>query len=130
MTRYCLDSWAVLRWLEGGHPASARVDEVLAERPLMSWINVAEVFHITARTAGSVIAHDVVRDLRAMLDLELPSVDRILHAATIKAHDAMSLADAFAVATAADNDAILMTGDPEIIASKGSWQVEDLRRLG
>jgi hypothetical protein len=113
VTRYCLDSWAILRWLEGGLPASHRVDEVLAERPHMSWINVAEVFYITARAAGSTVAQDVVRDLRA---------------AAIKADHPMALADAFAVATAVAHDAVLLTGDPEIIDSQGPWRVEDLRR--
>jgi ribonuclease VapC len=93
----------------------------------MSWINVAEVFYITARSAGSVVAHDVVRDLRAGVHLDLPSIDRALHAAAIKADHAMSLADAFAVATAIDHDAVLITGDPEILVSEGPWRVEDLR---
>jgi predicted nucleic acid-binding protein len=128
VTGYCLDSWAILRWLEGGLPASHRVDEVLAERPHMSWINVAEVFYITARAAGSTVAQDVVRDLRASLDLDLPTVDRVLQAAAIKADHPMALADAFAVATAVAHDAVLLTGDPEIIDSQGPWRVEDLRR--
>lgn len=130
MTRYCLDSWAVLRWLEGEKPASGRVDEVLPDRPVMSWINVAEVFYITTRSAGPGVARDIVRDLRAMLDLDLPSIDRVLHAASIKADYAMSLADAFAVATAVDSNAILMTGDPEITAADRPWEVEDLRGSG
>ena len=32
----CLDSWAVLRWLEGVDPAAARVEEALSARPVMS----------------------------------------------------------------------------------------------
>ena len=41
----CLDSWAVLAWLDGLEPAAARVEHVIHERPVMSWINLAEVYH-------------------------------------------------------------------------------------
>jgi len=43
VTRPCLDSWAVLRWLEGVEPAASRVEDLLPKRPLMSWMNVGEV---------------------------------------------------------------------------------------
>ena len=127
MSQVCLDSWAILRWLEGTQPAADRVAAVLPERPVMSWINVAEVFYVTSRSVGPTIADDVVRDLRAMLELDLPTVDRILAAAAIKADHRIALADTFALATAVAYDATLLTGDPEIIGAEGPWRVEDLR---
>lgn len=99
----------------------------MASRPVMSWINVAEVYYVTIRAARTGVADDVVRDLRAMLDLDDVSVERILAAAKIKAEHAMALGDAFAVATAVAHDAVLLTGDPEIIGAGGPWRVEDLR---
>ena len=129
MRRVCLDSWAILRWLEGTQPAAGRVASVLPARPVMSWINVAEVFYVTSRSAGSAIAADVVRDLRAMLELDLPTVDRILAAAAIKADHRIALADTFALATAVAHDATLLTGDPEIVSARGPWRVEDLRHV-
>jgi hypothetical protein len=40
----CLDSWAVLAWLDGDEPAAAAVAKALErERPAMSWINLVEV---------------------------------------------------------------------------------------
>ena len=93
----------------------------------MSWINVAEVFYVTSRSAGSAIADDVVQDLRAMLELDLPTIDRILAAAAIKADHRIALADTFALATALAHDATLLTGDPEIVSARGPWRVEDLR---
>jgi PIN domain nuclease of toxin-antitoxin system len=42
----CLDSWAVLAWLEGEEPAASRVQEALVSRPVMSWINVGEVAYV------------------------------------------------------------------------------------
>jgi predicted nucleic acid-binding protein len=39
----------------------------------------------------------------------------------------MTYADAFALATAQAYGAVLLTGDPEILAARGDWRVEDLR---
>ncbi|MEO6121984.1 MAG: type II toxin-antitoxin system VapC family toxin [Acidimicrobiales bacterium] len=123
----CLDSWAVLEWLKGGEPAATRVDEALGERPLMSWINVGEVFYVITRAAGKDMATEVVADLQARASLEVPGADRVLEAAAIKASFPMAYADAFAVATALAHDATLLTGDPEILGGFRSWRTEDLR---
>lgn len=127
MSRYSLDSWAVLRWLEGVEPAASRVNALLGERPLMSWINVAEVFYVTIRSAGRQIADDVVLDLRRLVDLDGVTPARVLEAGAIKAAYPMALADAFAVATALAHEAVLLTGDPEILDIGGTWMTEDLR---
>jgi predicted nucleic acid-binding protein len=124
---YCLDSWAVLRWLEGAEPAASRVEAVLPTRPVMSWLNVGEVFYVTARATDERAARDVVGDLRAILALDQPSPDRVLEAASIKAVYSMAFGDAFAIATAIAHDAVLLTGDPEILDAPGEWSVEDLR---
>ena len=40
----CLDSWAVLAWLDGDEPAAEAVQEAFAAgRPWMSWLNIGEV---------------------------------------------------------------------------------------
>ena len=72
-------------------------------------------------------AHEVVRDLRLRLDLDLPSEQRVLEAAAIKADHPMAYADAFAVATAVAHDATLVTGDPELLVTDASWRWKDLR---
>jgi predicted nucleic acid-binding protein len=125
---FVLDSWAVLRLLEGTEPAAGRVEQVVAEgRPVMSWINLGEVFYIVRRDQGDTEAHEVVRDLRLRLDLDLPSEHRVLTAAAIKADHPMAYADAFAAAAAAVHDATLLTGDPELLLDGASWRWEDLR---
>ena len=125
---FALDSWAILRLLEGAEPAAVRVEQVLAEgRPVMSWINLGEVFYIVRRDRGDDEAHEVVRDLRLRLDLDLPSEHRVLASAAIKADHSMAYADAFAAATAAAHDATLLTGDPELLLDGAPWQWEDLR---
>jgi predicted nucleic acid-binding protein len=123
----CLDSWAVLRWLEGVAPAAARVEEVLDERPVMSWINLGEVAYVTERAAGRAAATDVVTDPRRLLTLDEMSSVRVLQAAAIKAVHRMAFADAFAIGTARAHGAVLFTGGPEILEADGDWTVEDLR---
>ena len=124
-----LDSWAVLRLLEGDEPAASRVEATFdgTVRPVMSWMNVGEVYYVVMRLRGGDEADSILRDLRAPIDLELPSEDRVVAAAAIKADHAMAYADAFAAATAMAHDAILLTGDPELLLDDATWQFEDLR---
>ena len=88
--------------LEGTEPAASRVQAELEgdNRPVMSWINLAEVFSIVGRLHGHEAAESVVRDLRPQPDLDLPDAARVLQAATVKADHALGYADAFAAATA------------------------------
>lgn len=124
---FCLDSWAVLRWLEGVDPAATRVDGVIDTRPVMSWVNLGEVFYVTMRAAGRDVADDLTDDLRRLLALDEATPARVLEASAVKAVHSMAFADAFAVATARAHDAVLLTGDPEILDAEGDWLVEDLR---
>jgi len=93
----------------------------------MSWINLGEVFYVSARAAGHDSAHRLVADLRRRLTVDDVTPARVLEAAAIKALHPMAFADAFAVATAQAHDAVLLTGDPEILAARGDWAVQDLR---
>lgn len=128
MTSYCLDAWAILAWLEGSEPAAGRVEEVFAtQRPVVSWINLGEVFYVLLRRRSRTEALEVVRVLRPRLRPELPNESRVLEAATIKARHPVSYADAFAVATALAHGAVLLTGDPEILSGPPDWPTEDLR---
>lgn len=93
----------------------------------MSWINLGEVSYIIERAAGAIEARRVVRDLRPLLDLDLPTVERVLEAAGIKAGHPLAYVDAFAVATALARGAALLTGDPEILEADADWPTVDLR---
>jgi len=124
----CLDSWAVLDWLDGEEPAFSRVEGLLAARPLVSWINLVEVYYRVARDQGRAAADATLRDLRAVFALDLPGTARIIEVARLKAQAAIALGDCFAVTTAAAHDLLLLTGDPEIIdLADCPCQVEDLR---
>ncbi|CAN5177506.1 type II toxin-antitoxin system VapC family toxin [soil metagenome] len=124
----CLDSWAILRWLEGAEPARSRVEDVLAdERPVVSWINLGEVFYISWRAGGEDLARSVIDDLRRLTAPDEATPERVLQAASVKAVHPMAYADAFAVATARAHGASLLTGDPEILDIETDWDLEDLR---
>jgi uncharacterized protein with PIN domain len=124
----CLDAWTVLAWLDGERPAYSRVEALLTERPLMSWVNAVEVYYRVERDHGRAAADDVMRKLRDALVLELPHQSRMIETARIKAAIPIALGDCFAIATAAAHGLPLLTGDPEILDRDDlPCAVEDLR---
>jgi predicted nucleic acid-binding protein len=124
----CLDSWAILAWLDGEEPARARIDALIAERPVVSWVNLVEVYYRVERDHGRMDADDVLASLRGTLSPELPGTARMIEAARLKARASIALSDCFAVTTAAAHGLVLLTGDPEIIGLRDSpCTIEDLR---
>ena len=125
----CLDSWAILAWLDGEEPAFSRVEALLPSRPVVSWVNLVEVYCRVERDHGRAAADDTLGSLRATLAPDLPGTARMVDAARLKARAAIALGDCFAVATAVAHDLALLTGDPEILDLPDSpCRVEDLRR--
>lgn len=124
----CLDSWAILAWLDGEEPARTRLDAVVPSRPIVSWINLVEVYYRLERVHSRADADVTLRDLRAALSPELPGTARMIDAARVKARAPIALGDCFAIATAAAHRMCLLTGDPEIIELPDRpCDVEDLR---
>jgi predicted nucleic acid-binding protein len=133
---YVLDSFALLAYLEG-EAGMSRIQTLLkgaeeGEHTLyVSLINLGEVLYITERENGLVQAQQALAALD-QLPLQFVPVSRAtaLAAAHIKAHYAVAYADAFAVATAQDDNGVLVTGDPEIqtVADAGIITVEGLPR--
>ena len=112
----CLDSWAVLAWLDGDEPAATVVAETLdRERPAMSWMNLVEVHYRTIRDHGRQEADEVLSELRPQITEHLPGVSAMRAVAALKAADPIALADCFAIALADAEGAQLLTGDPEIV---------------
>jgi PIN domain nuclease of toxin-antitoxin system len=122
----CLDSWAVIDWLEDG-PSAASVEKVIPSRPVISLINVCEVLYILTKKYGDKAIQQVLPALRQKLNFIEVNEELTLSASKIKATHKMALGDAFCVATALAHNAIILTGDPEIINAKGNWKVQDLR---
>lgn len=124
----CLDSWAILAWLDGEEPALSRVERLLTARPVVSWVNLVEVYYRVERVHGRAAADEILSSLRASLAPDLPGTARMIDAARLKARAAIALGDCFAVVTAAAHGLVLLTGDPEILELTDSpCPVEDLR---
>jgi predicted nucleic acid-binding protein len=125
----CLDSWAMLAWLDGEEPAFSRVEQLIEQRPLASWMNLVEVYYRVERDHGRLAADDTLTQLRGVLSLDLPGTARMIEAARLKARAAIALGDCFAIATAAAHGVVLLTGDPEILElTAPPCAIEDLRR--
>ena len=116
---YILDSFAVLAYFqaEAGGAAVRTVLEAARDRRAvlgMSLMNVGEIYYILYRERGAARAEAALADLRALpVDLYVPTDERILAAARLKAQFPLAYADAFAVALAQELNAVLVTGDPE-----------------
>jgi predicted nucleic acid-binding protein len=129
----CLDSWAVLAWLDGEEPAAKAVERAIKrERPAMSWMNLVEVHYRTIRDHGRQEADQVLAELRPLISENLPGIASMRSVSALKAEHPIALADCFAVALAAEEEAALLTGDPEIVDRAGQLpcQVVDLRADG
>jgi predicted nucleic acid-binding protein len=121
VTASVLDSWAIIGWLQGEEPARFKVRELLEQasrgetKLSISLINAGEVFYLIAKRHGAAPAERFLADL-AMMPIQalLPDRRLILDAARLKSRYPISYADAFAVETARDQNAILVTGDPEL----------------
>jgi uncharacterized protein with PIN domain len=123
----CLDSWAVLAWLDGEQPAQERVEQSLEDRPVISWVNAVEVYYRVERDHGRGEADQVLAGMRKVLELDLPGTVLMIETARLKAAVAIALGDCFAIATARSDGLTLLTGDPEILAQTMPCPVEDLR---
>lgn len=137
-SRFILDTWAILAFLQSEEPAVARVRELLTDAEAgvadasMSLISLGEAFYIVARRRGRKQARATVAAIRSLPIglLDVPE-ERVLAAAEVKSRYAISYADAFAVAAAAELAGTLVTGDPEIVRwCQGIVGIEPLRRAG
>ena len=120
--RACLDAFAWLTWLQD-EPGAAAVqrwlDEAEAERAecLTSIINLGEAYYRLVRVDRRDEAQSLWRvALRGTLPVSVKDATRgrVRRAAELKSKHAIAYADAFAVATAVEFNAILLTGDTEI----------------
>jgi ribonuclease VapC len=116
---YVLDSYALLAFL-GGETGMRRVKEVLSDaaqgscQVVHSIINLGEVLYITERELGLVSAHAALAAVEQLPIEIIPATKEVvLAAAHIKANYRIAYADAFAVVSAQDNTATLLTGDQE-----------------
>lgn len=77
-------------------------------------INYGECIYIIEREQGLEAAHKAIAAIDQLpVKVEPVNRERAFEAAHVKAHYAVSFADAFAAALALENNAKVVTGDPE-----------------
>lgn len=114
-----LDSFALIAYFEN-EPGGEGVKELLKSANesgvplLLTRVNWGEVLYIRWRSGGEEEARKLIGDLD-VLPIEIVEIDKdlTLLAASFKAKNELSLADAFAAALAKSRKAELVTGDPE-----------------
>jgi ribonuclease VapC len=97
-------------------------------RMLMSEINLGEVLYITEREKGLTAAHGALGFLEQLpIEFAPANRPRVLVAARLKAHHAMSYADCFAAGLAIEYEACVLTGDSEFKSVEREVEIEWLR---
>lgn len=127
---FVVDSYALMAYF-GDEPGRERLEQVLefandgSCRLLLCTINFGEVLYMTERHRGLVKAQKV-QGLIESLPIILVNASRnlVLDAAHIKANHALSYADAFVVALAKREGAVVLTGDPEFQTVEDSIEIE------
>jgi predicted nucleic acid-binding protein len=130
--RFCLDAFAWLAWLQD-EPGAAPVQRCLddAERGqadcVTSIINLGEAFYRLVRVNRREQAESfwgMALRRRLPVSVKEATPRRVRRAADLKSSHAIAYADAFAVATALEFQATLMTGDPEIRPLVGKYDLK------
>jgi predicted nucleic acid-binding protein len=132
-TAFVLDSFALLAYLQD-EPVASRIEKLLENAGkekchlFLSIINLGELLSITERRGGVAKAQDALALIR-QLPIEIVPADEqaVFAAAHVKAGHAISYADAFVVAIAMQEDATLLSGDPEFQAVEALVKVEWIR---
>ena len=116
---WVLDSWSILAFYED-EPSGEAVEELILKSHeeglslLMSVINVAEVWYITARRISEAQADETIAEMSSV-GIRFVDADWDLSkkAADFKSRYALSLGDCYAAALAHKFGARLVTGDGE-----------------
>jgi predicted nucleic acid-binding protein len=130
--RFSLDAFAWLAWLQD-EPGAADVQRCLDDAEggqvdcITSIINLGEAFYRLVRVNRREQAESLWRmALRRRLPVSVKEVTqrRVRRAAELKSNHAIAYADAFAVATALEFQATLLTGDREIRPLVGKYELK------
>ena len=133
--RFVLDVWAVLAFLQKEEPAASRVKELLElalngeAEVSISIINLGEVVYRVGKVKGEAQARQTLDQIQRLpLTIVSAGDEAVFSAVDLKMRHAISYADAFAAATAEQQDAILVTGDPELTQLAHEIDIEELKR--
>ena len=131
---FVLDTFALLAYLQDETGAS-RVETLLENaakdkcRLCISIINLGEMLYIIERREGVARTQDALALIRQLPLQILPADEQAVFAAAhIKASHTLSYADAFAVASAIQEKAVVVTSDPEFETVAALVTVEWLKQ--
>lgn len=119
MKNYLFDAFPMLCWLQQ-EPGHGMVEDLLKKADkkeiglFMNMMNLGEVFYRICRIASTKKAEDIISKIR-FLPITFISVSdpMVMEAARIKRKYSVSYADAFAIHTAIERKATVVTADPE-----------------
>jgi len=127
---FILDSFALMAYLTD-EPSAARIEKLIEDAKeenchlFLPLVNLGEILYITERRGGVAKAQDTLALLRQLPVEILPADEQaVLSAAHIKANYILSYADAFVVASAQREGAIVLTSDPEFQSVKELIAIE------
>lgn len=120
MHNIVLDSYAVIAFFRK-EKAGTKVKRILNQAAMnsrilyMSYINVAEFYYKNTRIGGKTLAEKTLSQLKELpITLVSATNERVLQAAEVKAKYPIALGDCFAIATALEFEASILSGDPEL----------------
>jgi len=126
-----LDSFALLAYLNQ-EKGFEKVRQALAKAQesglhlLMNEINIGETYYILYRKRGEEKATYFLETILPGLPIFQVSNDfeRVIAASKIKAQYSLSYADCFTISTAIQENAVILTGDPEFKKATGLAEIE------
>jgi ribonuclease VapC len=116
---YLFDSHALLKFFqaEAGHEKILRLLEQLRKtgaRKYLNAINLGEIIYATKREFGDQKKIEILAHIERLNFIVLPVPNSLIfQAAEYKAEFSISYADCFALASAVEHKAAIVTGDPE-----------------
>ncbi len=116
---YLFDSYAVLNFFqkEKGYEKVVHILEQADKAKTVKYINVVnlgEIIYATKREFGDLKKIEVLAHIERLNFVILPVTNAfVFQAAEFKAQYSISYADCFALASAVEHKALLVTGDPE-----------------
>ena len=135
MNKFVLDAWAILALIQGEEPAATHVKQLLEGAQtgkvnlLVSIINLGEVYYRIGKAKGESEARQTLSQINSLKLSIIPATnEQVMAAATLKINHSISYADAFAATTSIESGAILVTGDPELIALGNILKIQPLSR--
>ena len=134
-TAHLFDSHALLAFFqkeEGAQLVADILKKLMSQHldRLICVINLGEIIYLTQRRFGSEKKIEVLSRVHQLGFKILPVPDSLVYeAAEIKAKYPLSYAEAFAVACALQNSAVLVTGDPEFKSVSHLIQIEWIRQV-